>query len=92
LLYKTEKDLQAMAETLVTRMTRRNGSSAMRGQSQKYLWDPARRLFFDYDFQTGVRSNYEYITTSIRCGLARLRSRRRFGPESGIFEQRGGWR
>ena len=30
---------------------------------QKYLWDPARRLFFDYNFYTGIRSSYEYITT-----------------------------
>ena len=39
---------------------------------QKYLWDPARRLFFDYDFETGVRSSYEYITAfyPLWAGLA----------------------
>jgi len=63
-----------------------------RDRIQKYLWDPGRRLFFDYDFETGVRSNYEYITTfyPLWAGLATSEQAQELVRNLGIFEQRGG--
>jgi len=29
---------------------------------QKYLWDGEQGLYFDYDFENGKRSTYEYVT------------------------------
>jgi alpha,alpha-trehalase len=95
LLYKTEKDLQAMAETLgrkddAQQWLRR--ANTRKDRIQKYLWDPGRRLFFDYDFETGVRSNYEYITTfyPLWAGLATPEQAQELVRNLGIFEQRGG--
>jgi alpha,alpha-trehalase len=95
LLYKSERDLQAMAETLgrkddAQQWLRR--ADTRRDRIQKYLWDPGRRLFFDYDFETGVRSNYEYITTfyPLWAGLATSEQAQELVRNLGIFEQRGG--
>jgi alpha,alpha-trehalase len=95
LLYKSERDLQAMAETLgrkddAQQWLRR--ADTRRDRIQKYLWDPGRRLFFDYDFETGARSNYEYITTfyPLWAGLATSEQAQELVRNLGIFEQRGG--
>ena len=63
-----------------------------RDRIQKYLWDPGRRLFFDYDFETGVRSSYEYITTfyPLWAGLATPEQAQELVRNLGIFEQPGG--
>src|SRR3989440_11395773 len=66
LLYKTEKDLQQMAEMLGRKDDApkwQHRAEERRQLVQRYLWDPVRRLFFDYNFSTGERSSYEYITT-----------------------------
>lgn len=66
LLYKTEKDLEQISLWL--------GHTAEAAQWNKkaeerknlitrFLWDPQRGLFFDYDFQIGQRSSYIYATT-----------------------------
>ena len=75
LLYKTEKDLQEMSEILGHKdeaQKWQQRAEVRKDRIQKYLWDPGRRLFFDYDFETGVRSSYEYITTfyPLWAGLA----------------------
>jgi alpha,alpha-trehalase len=59
---------------------------------QKYLWDPARRMFFDYNFYTGVRSSYEYVTTfyPLWAGLATPEQAQSLAHNLGIFEQPGG--
>jgi alpha,alpha-trehalase len=95
LLYKTEKDLQQLSEILgrnddARRWLQRAG--ARKDSIQKYLWDPARRLFFDYDFETGVRSSYEYITTfyPLWAGLATPEQAQELVRNLGIFEQSGG--
>ena len=95
LLFKSEKDLQAMAEILgrkedAQQWLRR--ADARKDRIQKYLWDPGRRLFFDYDFESGVRSNYEYITTfyPLWAGLATPDQAQELVRNLGIFEQRGG--
>jgi len=95
LLYKTEKDLQAMGEILGREDDARKWlqrADTRKDRIQKYLWDPARRLFFDYDFETGVRSSYEYITTfyPLWAGLATPEQARELVRNLGIFEQPGG--
>jgi alpha,alpha-trehalase len=95
LLYKTEKDLQAMEEILDRKDDAQKWlqrADARKDRIQKYLWDPARRLFFDYDFETGVRSSYEYITTfyPLWAGLATPEQAHELVRNLGIFEQAGG--
>jgi alpha,alpha-trehalase len=95
LLYKTEKDLQTMGEILGHKDEAQKWSQradTRRDRIQKYLWDPARRLFFDYDFETGTRSSYEYITTfyPLWAGLATPEQAQDLVRNLGIFEQPGG--
>jgi alpha,alpha-trehalase len=95
LLYKTEKDLQEMSQILgrkddTPKWQRR--AEDRKERIQKYLWDPARRLYFDYNFYTGVRSSYEYITTfyPLWAGLATPEQAQGLARNLGIFEQPGG--
>jgi alpha,alpha-trehalase len=95
LLYKTEKDLQEMSQILgrkdETQKWQRRAEER-RDRIQKYLWDPARRLFFDYNFYTGVRSSYEYVTTfyPLWAGVATPEQAQDLARNLGIFEQPGG--
>jgi alpha,alpha-trehalase len=95
LLYKTEKDLEAMSHLL--------GKTAEAGQWEqragqrkqlidKYLWDDQRGLFFDYDFRTGARSTYKYVTTfyPLWAGLASPQQAQAVAKNMKIFEQPGG--
>jgi len=95
LLYKTEKDLQEMSHILghtenAQKFEQR--AEERKDRIQKYLWDPARRLFFDYNFYTGVRSSYEYVTTfyPLWAGLATPEQARELAHNLGLFEQAGG--
>jgi alpha,alpha-trehalase len=95
LLYKTEKDLQEMSGILgrkddAEKFQRR--AEERKDRIQKYLWDPARRLFFDYNFYSGVRSSYEYVTTfyPLWAGLATPEQAQDLVGNLSIFEQPGG--
>ncbi|HET7204986.1 MAG TPA: trehalase family glycosidase, partial [Terriglobales bacterium] len=95
LLYKTEKDLAEMAGLLGKRddsglWNRR--AEARKQRINKYLWDPVRGLFFDYDFQTQNRSAYEYVTSfyPLWAGLASQEQARAVEKNLPIFEQPGG--
>jgi len=95
LLYKTEMDLQEMSEILGRKDDAKNWqkrAEERKERIQKYLWDPSRRLFFDYNFYTGVRSSYEYITTfyPLWAGLATPEQAKELIRNLGIFEQPGG--
>jgi alpha,alpha-trehalase len=95
LLYKTEKDLQEISQILGRKdeaQKWRQRAEERRDRIQKYLWDPARRLFFDYNFYTGVRSSYEYITTfyPLWAGLATAEQAQDLVRNLGVFEQPGG--
>jgi alpha,alpha-trehalase len=95
LLYKTEKDLEQMSEILghtddAQKWQQR--AEQRKDRIQQYLWDPARRLFFDYNFDTGARTSYEYITTfyPMWAGLATPQQAQELKRSLGIFEQPGG--
>jgi alpha,alpha-trehalase len=95
LLYKTEKDLEAISREL--------GNSAnadrwklraerRKGLINQYLWDAGRGLFFDYDLQSGTRSTYEYVTTfyPLWAGLATPEQAKAVDQNLRIFERAGG--
>ena len=65
LLYKTEKDLERMSGMLGRTGDAeewRKRAEDRKERIQKYLWDSERGLYFDYDFENGKRSDYEYVT------------------------------
>ena len=65
LLYKTEKDLERMSTTLGRPAEAdewRKRAEDRKERIQKYLWDNERGLYFDYDFENGKLSDYEYVT------------------------------
>jgi alpha,alpha-trehalase len=95
LLYKTEKDLEAMSAILGRpREAQRWGAKARARQQRivKYLWDARRGMFFDYDFTAGTRSSYEYATTfyPLWAGLASQEQAHALARNLSIFEQPGG--
>src|SRR6267143_2750682 len=65
LLYKTEKDLEQMSEMLGRKSDAKDWAKKAEDRKeriQKYLWDGESGLYFDYDFENGKRSTYEYVT------------------------------
>jgi alpha,alpha-trehalase len=95
LLYKTEKDLEQMSETLGKHQEAEHWKKlAAERQSniQKYLWDAERGRFFDYNFDTKQRSTYDYITTfyPLWAGVVTPEQARSVVSHVGIFERPGG--
>jgi len=95
LLYKTEKDLEAISQLLGK--TAEAGQWKQRAEQRKqqidkYLWDDQRGLFFDYDLRTGARSTYEYVTTfyPLWAGLASPQQAEAVARNVKIFAQPGG--
>lgn len=65
LLYKYETDLAELAVMLHHPSEGRQWkqqSEARRAAINKFLWNPGKGLFFDYDFTTGKQSSYVYAT------------------------------
>jgi alpha,alpha-trehalase len=95
LLYKAEKDLAKMAHELDRPADTKEweGRATQRKQLiDRYLWDAKRGLFFDYDFEAGTRSTYEYVTTlyPLWAGLATSEQAQAVWRNLKIFEQPGG--
>ncbi len=66
LLYKYELDLAWMAAQLgraAEATTWKQQAAARRVAMDRYLWNPARGLYFDYNYRTHTQSTYNYITT-----------------------------
>jgi alpha,alpha-trehalase len=77
LLYKTERDLYEMSKVLGhAEASEKWGqlAEARKVAINKYLWDESRGEFFDYNFDTKLRSTYEYASTfyPLWAGLATL--------------------
>jgi alpha,alpha-trehalase len=95
LLYKTEKDLEQMSETLGKKSEAlhwKTLAAERQANIQKYLWDAERGRFFDYDFDKKQRSTYDYITTfyPLWAGLATPEQARAVTSHIAIFERPGG--
>jgi len=95
LLYKTERDMQEMSRLLGKQEEAerwRQRAEDRKERINKYLWDGARGLFFDYNFETQNRSAYEYASTfyPLWAGLASAEQARAVEKNLPIFEQPGG--
>jgi alpha,alpha-trehalase len=95
LLYKTEEDLEELAHELGKPEEAERWKA--RAQQRKalinrYLWNAQRGLFFDYDFEAGTTSTYEYLTTfyPLWSGLATPEQAQAVDRNLKMFEQPGG--
>jgi len=95
LLYKSEKDLEAISVMLgrpADATTWKRVAQRRKASIQKYLWDPQRGMFFDYDFERQKRSDYEYVTTfyPLWAGLATRQQAQALARHIRVFERPGG--
>jgi alpha,alpha-trehalase len=95
LLYKTEKDLERMSGLLgrpADAEEWRKRAEDRRERIQKYLWDRERGLYFDYDFENGKRSDYEYVTAffPLWAGIPTQEQARAVMQHLPTFEKPGG--
>jgi|SRR5579872_770789 len=95
LLYKTEKDFEQMSNLLGHPEQARNWQARAAERQQrmmKYFWDEREGLFFDYNFVTHKRSEYEYATTfyPLWAGLASKAQAQAVVHNLKLFEQPGG--
>jgi alpha,alpha-trehalase len=95
LLYKTEKDLERMSEMLGRKADAedwRKRAEERRERIQKYLWDSEQGLYFDYDFENGKRSTYEYVTAffPLWAGIPTPEQARMVMQHLPTFEKPGG--
>jgi alpha,alpha-trehalase len=95
LLYKTEKDLERMS-TMLGRPADaeewRKRAEDRQERIQKYLWDSERGLYFDYDFENGKRSEYQYVTAffPLWAGIPTQEQARAVMQHLPTFEKPGG--
>jgi alpha,alpha-trehalase len=95
LLYKTETDMEQISHILGKTpdvINWRDRAAVRKKKINEYLWDPARGLFFDYDFTVGKRSEYQYVTTlyPLWAGVATPQQAASVATNLKIFEQPGG--
>src|SRR5262250_1598824 len=95
LLYKYEKDMEAMS-TMLGRpkdaATWKQRALARGKNIQKYLWDAEQGMFFDWDLHHKERSTYVYITTfyPLWAGVATQEQAAAIIKHLGKLEQPGG--
>ncbi|HEX4008319.1 MAG TPA: trehalase family glycosidase [Acidobacteriaceae bacterium] len=95
LLYKYERDLAWMAQQLgkPADVARWNAAAAARREAiNRWLWNPAKGLYFDYDFIAGKPSTYNYVTTfyPLWAGAANADQARQVESHLRLFEKPGG--
>jgi alpha,alpha-trehalase len=95
LLYKTETDLEQVSKWLGDRAAAAQWHQRAEKRlkiMRTLLWDDARGLFFDYDFQHKKLSSYEYATTfyPLWAGLATAAQAKSVMRNLPLFERQGG--
>ena len=95
LLYKTEKDLQQMSETLGKSEEAHQWARVAderKANIDKYLWNEKAGMFFDYNFVKNQQSTYAYVTVfyPMWAGLATPDQAKAVMKNLSIFEQPGG--
>jgi alpha,alpha-trehalase len=95
LLYKYERDLAWMATTLgkPAEATKWNAvAEARKAAINKYLWNAAKGMYFDYDYDKGEQSSYDYITTfyPLWAGVADATQAAAVEKNLNLLEQPGG--
>ncbi|HEX3987413.1 MAG TPA: trehalase family glycosidase [Acidobacteriaceae bacterium] len=95
LLYKYGRDLAWMAGQVGKPDEARRweaAAAARRAAMNKYLWNEAKGMYFDYDYQTGQQSTYNYLTTfyPLFGGSASAEQAQRVEASFGLFNHKGG--
>jgi alpha,alpha-trehalase len=95
LLYKYERDMAHFAALLgrAAEATEWNRRAAARQEAiDKYLWNPAQGMFYDYDFITQKQSTYNYLTAfyPLWAGLATKQQATALHNHLSFFEHDGG--
>src|SRR6267143_1316281 len=95
LLYKTEKDLEQISGMLgrpADAEDWRKRAEERKERIQQYLWDSERGSYFDYDFENGKRSDYEYVTAffPLWAGIPTPEQARAVMQHLPTFEKPGG--
>jgi alpha,alpha-trehalase len=95
LLYKTETDMDKISLLIgktFEAKTWRERADARKLRIQQYLWDADRGFFFDYDFISGKKSSYRFLTTyyPLWAGLATPEQAAAVVKKLSVFEQAGG--
>lgn len=95
LLYKYERDMAHFATLLghtkdATEWERR--AATRRNAINRYLWNPATGMFYDYDFTKDQRSNYNFLTAfyPLWAGLASPQQAAAIEHHLSLFEHPGG--
>jgi alpha,alpha-trehalase len=95
LLYRMEDDAARIHEELgddAAAKTWRTRAEARRQRIDRYLWDPQHGLYFDYDFQSKTRRQYEFATTfyPLWAGIASKEQAASVAANLPLFEAAGG--
>ncbi len=95
LLYKYELDLAQMATALDKAGEARrwkSAAAARKAAMDKYLWNAAEGMYFDYDFVAGKASTYRYISTfyPLWAGAASSAQAAAVAKKLPVFEHGGG--
>ncbi len=95
LLYKYERDLAWMAEQLGKPDESKQWSylaDQRRAAIDKYLWNPRKGMYFDYDYIAGKQSSYDYLTTfyPLWAGAADAQQVKAVEANLNLFEKAGG--
>ena len=95
LLYKTETDMEKISALLGKASEAKawkERAEKRKRRMQQYLWDEERGFFFDYDFGSGKKSDYRYLTTyyPLWAGLATPGQAAAVAKNLAVFEQPGG--
>ena len=95
LLYKTEKDMEKISSHLGRKQEAarwKRLAEQRAAKIRKFLWDPARGVFFDYDLRSNKRSDYVYATTfyPLWAGLATTEEAKAVVANLHLLEQPGG--
>ena len=90
---------QAAAAHFATLLGRKSEAQAWTRRAEarhaaidKYLWDEKAGMYFDYDFLTGTKSSYHYLSTfyPLWAGVASAAQASSVQSHLNIFEQPGG--
>jgi len=95
LLYKYEMDLADFAGMIGQGEESphwRQAAQARRQAINKYLWNPGKGMFFDYDFITGKQSSYVYATIfyPLWAGLASKEQAAAIDKHLALLDRPGG--
>ena len=95
LLYKTERDMDQIGVWIGKASEAkawRARAETRKSRMQQYFWDGDRGFFFDYDFASGKKSSYRYLTTyyPLWAGLATPEQAAAVVKNLPVFEQPGG--